>query len=130
MKKNGQQGTTLVEFALVIPLLALILFAIIQYGFIFSAVSTLRHAAQVTSRTMSLGGASTNNASTVANAAIQPLLDPAKLQNVGVSYTTVSGTPAVRVQLTYNLPLIIKFVVPGATGNTLTLTAEAIDRRF
>jgi len=54
MKRCGQ---TLVEFALAAPLLFLLLLGIIQYGLIFSASLTLRHAAQVSSRTLSLAGA-------------------------------------------------------------------------
>ncbi|NQU12162.1 pilus assembly protein [bacterium] len=124
----------MVEFALLLPFLALLLFAIIQYGFIFSAYITLRHGAQVTSRTMALPGASINNLSAVACTAITPMLNCANLQSaqltpiaIGASATT---TNAVRVTLTYNLPLIIRFVVPGATGNNLTLTAVAVDRTF
>lgn len=127
MKKH-RSGQALVEFALALPLLALILFAIIQYGFIISAQITLRHAAQVTSRTMSLAGASTNNVNTVAADALGPLLDSNQLQSVQLVRTTVGSADAYRVTLTYDLPLVLKFVVPGATGNILQLTASGVDR--
>jgi Flp pilus assembly protein TadG len=120
----------MVEFALMFPFLALLLFAIIQYGFIFGAQATLRHAAQVTSRTMALPGADYSTAPTVACSAINSLLDCSKLSAVATN-ASVGGlsTDAVQVNLTYNLPLIIRFVVPNATGNTLTLRAQAVDRK-
>ena len=124
-KKSGQ---TLVELALALPVLALILFAIIQYGFILSTQVTLRHAAQVTSRTMSLAGANTNDVDAVAQQALGPLLDAAKLDPVALNKKTVGGTDGYEVTLTYNMPLIVKFVVPNATSNSLTLTATAVDR--
>ena len=126
MRKNS--GQTLVELALALPVLAVILFAIIQYGFILSTQVTLRHAAQVTSRSMTLSGANTNNVNTVAQQALGPLLDSSKLDPVDLDKTTVGGTEGYQVTLTYNMPLIIKFVVPNATGNSLTLTATAVDR--
>jgi Flp pilus assembly protein TadG len=52
------RGQALVEFALVVPLLALLLFAIIQYGFIFNAYMNVRHAAFVTARSVALSGTS------------------------------------------------------------------------
>lgn len=118
----------MVELALAMPVLAVILFAIIQYGFIFSAQITLRHAAQVTSRNLALSGSDTNNVNAVAQAALGPLLDTARLDPALVTKKVIGGTDAYQVQLTYNLPLIIKFVVPNATGNDLALTATGVDR--
>lgn len=129
MKKSGQ---ALVEFALVIPLLALLLFAIIQYGLIFNSYVTLRHAAQVTSRTLSLGSTTTNSPDSIASSALMAPLLSANLQKpIGVNTNvTVGGVGAVQVTLTYDMPLIISFVVPSATGGKLTLTAVALDRKF
>ena len=59
------------------------------------------------------------------------LLDAANLQPATLTRTSVTGgvgEDAYEVTLTYNMPLIIKFVVPGATGNTITLTAVGVDR--
>ncbi len=127
MKRSGQ---TLVEFALIIPLLALMLFAIIQYGFIFNTFMTLRHGAQVTSRTLALASTTTNTPTDIACQAIQPMLDCANLTSVSVdTNVTVAGSSAVQVTLIYDMPLIIRFVVPNATSDILTLTAVATDRK-
>jgi Flp pilus assembly protein TadG len=128
--KTRRDGQSMVEFALLLPLLALLLFAIIQYGFIFSAYMTLRHAANVTARTVGLASLTPADATAVAKQAITPMLDVSKLGAVTVNQVSVNTlNDSYSVQLTYTLPLIIKFVVPGASGNTLVLNARAIYRR-
>jgi Flp pilus assembly protein TadG len=121
------------EFALALPLLALLLFGIIQYGFIFSAYMSLRHGAHVTARTLSMAGTTltTSNATVIAKSAITPMLDATKLVTpVTVSSPNVGGTTnTVRVSMTYNLPLVVPFVVPGASGGSLAIDAEATYRR-
>src|SRR5512145_1569670 len=91
---RARRGQSLVEFALVLPLLAVLLFAIIQYGLIFNAYMTLRHGAHVTARTLSLAGASTNNVQATACDAVQPVLDCARLASPVVSSATIGGKPA------------------------------------
>jgi Flp pilus assembly protein TadG len=128
MRKSGQ---TLVEFAVIIPLLALALFAIIQYAIIFNAFMTLRHGAQVTSRSFALPTTGASNATDIACQSIQTTLDCARLTAVNVdSNKNVGGIKGVEVTLTYRLPLIISFVVPRSTNGVLTLTAVAVDRKY
>lgn len=119
------------EFALLTPILSFLVFAIMQYGFIFNAYMTLRHGANVTARTLALTGASTNNPSALAQAAIQPSLDPAHLTSVNLqSVQLVNPNDAYKVTLTYAVPLIISFVVPGASGNSLNITAQSVYLRL
>jgi Flp pilus assembly protein TadG len=131
--KNGRSGQSLMEFALALPLLALLLFGIIQYGFIFSAYMSLRHGAHVTARTLSMAGSTftSSNATVIARSAIAPMLDASNLVSpVTVSSPNVGGTTnTVRVAMTYNLPLVVPFVVPGSSGGVLRLNAEATYRR-
>jgi len=125
-------GQTLIEFVVTLPLLTLLLFAIIQYGFIFGAYMTLRHGAHMTARTVSLAGydtSNTSNTTAVATAAITPMLDPSNLTAVNVTTAMVGDLSAMSVQLNYNLPLIIRFVVPNASGNNLALKANATYRK-
>ena len=128
---KNRSGQAMVEFAMTLPLLALLLFAIIQYGFIFGAYMTLRHGAHAAARSASLAGADTgtSNITAVASSSITPMLDPVNLQSVDITSTTVGGLAAYTVQLNYNLPLIIKYVVPNATGNILALKANATYRK-
>jgi Flp pilus assembly protein TadG len=131
-RRQNDRGQALPEFAVVLPVLALLLFAIIQYGFIFSAFMTLRHAAHMTARAISLAGfdsSSSSNVTAVAMKAISPPLDPAKLGPVVVNQSDLSGFTSCNVKLTYALPLIMKFIVPWAGGNTLSLSSEATYRK-
>jgi Flp pilus assembly protein TadG len=129
-KQRKQSGQATVEFALVLPLLVLLLFSIIQYGFIFSASITLRHAANATARSLALAGASTNNATAVAAQFIKPSLDTTKLAPAVVNMATISTVnDAITVQLTYNLPLIVSFAVPGSSGGKLALKSQGTYRK-
>ena len=120
-----REGSNLVEFALTLPLLALLLFAIIQYGFLFAAHITLRNAASVGARAAVI---STNNNSPalLAKAACGPMLDSTKA-NAVLGQTNVAGAQAWTMTVSYDVPLIIPFVVPGG-GSTKTLTAVTIAR--
>lgn len=126
--RRTETGQTLVEFALTLPLLALLLFGIIQYGFIFNAYMTLRHGMHVAARSLSLPSV-TNSAQSIVCGAVQPMLDCGRLGTPTVTTNTVGSISSVQVSGNYGLPLIIRFVVPGAVGNTLTITASATYRR-
>ena len=115
--------------ALILPLLILILFGIMQWGLIMNGYITVRHAAQVTARTLSLAGSTTNSATSIATQAIAPL-DPTKLATPTVnSNMTVGGVAAVQVNLTYHFPVILQFVVPNVSGGVLDLKAQAVARK-
>ena len=118
----------MVEFALTLPLLALLLFGIVQYGFIFNAYMTLRHGMHVAARSLALPGV-TNAPKDIVCGAVQPMLDCGKLGTPTVANTTVGSISSVQVSGSYGLPLIFRFVVPGAAGNTLTITASATYRK-
>jgi|SRR5579871_1783392 len=116
---NRRGGQTLIEFALTLPLLALVLFGIIQYALIFAASITIRNASVMGAREAVIG---TNNAAAVAKAAVAPLLSPS-LASATLQTTNVAGAYAYSLTVTYPLPLIIPFVVPGgASSRTLTAT--------
>jgi len=123
-----QSGQSLVEFALVLPILALLLFGIIQYGFIFSAMLTVRNASAVGARYAVVGSPSGSNVQAVATGAVAPMLN-AGSATASVTPTNLAGNTATSVTVTYNLPLIIPFVVPGKTaGGSLTLSATTVMR--
>jgi Flp pilus assembly protein TadG len=130
----GRQGQTLVEFALAFPLLALLLFGIIQYGLIFGAYITVRNASAVAARhaTLSNPSPTISQIQNVARSALAPMLSSsASLSTVTVNTNvTVGGTGGGRsVQINYNLSLIVPFVVPGkSAGGSLTVSATSVMR--
>ena len=108
---------------MIFPLLVLLLFAIVQYGFIFGAYITIRNASAVGARAAII---STNNAVALAKAAVGPMLDT-NLATANLGTTTVGGARAWTMTVSYPVPLIIPFVVPGG-GSSKTLTATTICR--
>lgn len=131
-RKPRQAGQSLVEFTLVLPLLAMLLFGIIQWGFIFSAYMTLRSAATVGARyaTLSNPAPSVSQIQSATRGAVAPMLSSNNVSAVNVTQnlTVGSATGATRVQIQYNMPLIIPFVVIGNSGSTLALSASATMR--
>ncbi len=119
-----RSSQTIVEFALVIPLLALMLFAIIQYGFLFAAQITVRNASAVGARRAVLSGGSAADAQAIAQQAVAPLLNP-HLVTATLQATNIAGATAQSMTVSYPYPLIIPFVIPGG-GKTRTLTSTTI----
>lgn len=124
-KRNG--GQTLVEFAIAVVLLALLLFGIIQYGFIFGAYITVRNASAVGARQAVID---TNQAETAARDALSPMLSKANPPaTVALTQTNVAGVNAQSMTVTYDLPLIIPWVVIGSsTPTSVTLRATTVMR--
>lgn len=52
---RGDEGTAVVEFALVVPIFALMLFAIVQFGMLFTGWSGLRNVVQTSARAAAIG---------------------------------------------------------------------------
>jgi Flp pilus assembly protein TadG len=132
MKTN--RGQTLVEFALCLPLLALLLFAIIQYGFIFYTYISLKNASAVGARYARLSPnpsiaeiqSATIDAARRSGLITNSIVMPTGYVDTNVTVTGIS-TKATSVKVGYNLPLIIPFVVPGKTaGGSLTLSGTTV----
>ena len=130
----SRAGGTVIEFALTLPLLALLLLGIIQYGFIFAAYMTLRNASAVAARHAVLNSPTPTQleVQNVAIAAIQPMLNRNNLQTPSVTQTTLvvngQSVTATNVTLTYDLPLVIRYLVVGQSAGKYTLKATTIMR--
>ena len=137
---SGQEGSSeLLEFALIVLPLALLLFGIIQYGFIFAAYTTIRNASVVAARFATVAIVTnlpandpTSQIQAVATQAVKPMLDPTKATaTVGLTNVTVGATNgATSVQVQYDLPLIIPWVVLGTnvSNRHITLSATTVMR--
>lgn len=122
----------MVELALTIPILAMFLFGIVQYGFIFGAYVTLQNAAGVAARFATLSDPKPSEAevAAVARDAIMPMLPVQQLRapqvNLNESVGGVGG--ARRVELTYDLQIFFPFVVPQSQNGVFPLTTSVIMR--
>ena len=116
----------MVEFAVVLPLLVVLLFAIIQFGIVFNNYVTLTDAVRAGAREASVARASANptGATTTAVRASAANLDQT---NLGVTVTS-GWQPGADVTVTATYPYSIKllgWVV--STGNLTSKTTERVE---
>lgn len=131
-RHRRQRGTSLVEMAIVLPLLLLVLFGMIEYGWIFLKSQQLTNAARHGARIAVTPDATTAQVQT----AIDSLMADADLDGSGYSITITPGdvsTPAVgepievSISVPYanigitNAPLIL---VPNTIGGRITMAKE------
>ncbi|HXI84383.1 MAG TPA: TadE family protein [Verrucomicrobiae bacterium] len=131
--RRRQSGSSLVEFSLVVVPLMLLLFGIIQFGFIFAAYMTVRNATVITARWANLQVTpprTVDDIKAFAKLQVQPMLNPNNVTAVNVSQTNVtSGVTNTSVEIQYNLRLIIPWVVHGSNApNTYLVKATSIMR--
>ena len=139
IRLSRSNGSALVEFALTLPLLAIVLFGIIQYGFIFGAYITIRNASSVAARYAILGKVpppTDVEIKAVARASLSPMLSSnisasGVIVDTNITIAGVSGKMT-KVTINYDLPIVIKFVVLGTqvkNGKTIkTISASTVAR--
>ncbi|WP_053361541.1 TadE/TadG family type IV pilus assembly protein [Bacillus sp. FJAT-27251] len=128
---KSEKGQSLVEFALVLPLLMMLLFGIIDFGRIFHAYLTIDHAGREAARAASVGktyseasqvavktAAGINLNKSGASVTITPPSDPAK------SYP--SGTD-VKVTITYPIDFLTP-IIGQLIGGSFNLTDTTVMR--
>lgn len=116
---ESERGAAAVEFALVFPLLVLILFGIVEFGSIYNAQLMLTSAAREGARTMAVTGdaAAAKAAVLAASIGMSPALTAAE---VSVSPSACTATSNVTVLLSYDKPYLT-----GLFGATVQLTGKA-----
>jgi Flp pilus assembly protein TadG len=130
MRKRGlrhdEHGQAVTEFAVVLPLLATILLAIVQCGIVLNHYLTLNDAVRVAARTAAasadLGAAS---ASSAAQQAMTGAADGITLENVSVSSTWQTGDP---VTVSATTPYTVTLLgVTVASGSFKSSTVERVE---
>lgn len=120
-KWGSERGAVAVEFALVFPLLILVLFGVIEYGAVYNAQLLVTGAAREAAREMAVTG----NAGTARSAALaaSPGLVPAlSSADVAISGACAPGRD-VTVTITYAKPFLT-----GMFGAKVDLTGTATRR--
>ena len=126
---RDERGQTAVEFALIAPLLVVLLLAIIQFGVAFHNYVTITDAARAGARQAIIArfasGNFTDATNTVKNAAAS--LDQKELNKPGAISITSSGgmVAGSLVTVTVNYPYKIDIPLIGLTVSSGTLTAVA-----
>lgn len=109
-----QRGQALVEFALVVPILCLLLFGIIEYGRILNAQMLITNASREGARRGAVGD---NDAAiqTAVNSYLQGAGYKTGTLTTQISRSTVGGTDQINVSLQYPVPLVLPlwFALPN-----------------
>jgi Flp pilus assembly protein TadG len=121
-RSTSERGAAAVEFALVVPLLLLLLLGVVEFGRVFNAQLQLSAAARESVRVMAIQ----KQPSTAIGAAIAaaPNLRPAlTAANVQVTPASCAATTDVTVTITYSMDL-----VSGLFVRAIPLTGRAVMR--
>lgn len=130
--RSRERGQSMVELALIMPLVLVLLFAIVDFGRAYSAWVTITNAAREGARYAITDPTNTN---AITNRTLSTAGSYGSDGNLGVSVSCPSGCvsgKSVVVQTTYNLSLITPLValvklIPGTNSvpSTFTLTSSA-----
>ena len=123
---RSERGQSLTEFALALPILVLLLFAVIQFGIVFNNYVTLTDATRAGARKGTVGRQVTNPQSSVINAVRSSATD---LKQSDLSITVTSTwKPGADVTVTATYPYSIKLLgLPVKSGRLSSTTTERVE---
>ena len=124
---RNERGQTMVEFALVVPILCVVLFGILQFGAVYNDYVTLTDATRVGARKAATSRQDANPAGSAITATRNAAngLTPAKLA-VNVTATAWEHGATVKVKATYPYSINLLGVVV-ASGNLESETTERVE---
>src|SRR5437016_8854858 len=98
---GDEQGQTMVEFAVVLPILIVLLFGIVQFGILFNNYVTLTDAVRAGARAAAVSRQAPNPGG-IATAAVQPSAGGLNQANLGVHIaSSCAPGPTATVSATY-----------------------------
>ena len=121
-----ERGQTMAEFAIVLPILVVLLFGIVQFGILFNNYVTLTDAARAGARAAAVSRQASDPTGT-ADAAVRASASNLAQGSLGVSVSSAwtPGAP-VTVKATYPYSInLLGWVV--SSGNLSTSTTEAVE---
>jgi Flp pilus assembly protein TadG len=124
VRRNGERGSAVIEFALLLPILLLVLLAVVQVGVLASDQLVITQAARAGARAASVEAG--DDAARAAAIGAAPGLDPARI-TVTITRSGTEGDP-VAVTVTYAAPvagLISGWLLPPE----VTLRSSSIMRQ-
>jgi Flp pilus assembly protein TadG len=131
---GSERGQSLTEFALALPILALLLFAVIQFGIVFNNYVTLTDAARAGARKGAVARRLPNPQSAtiaaVVNSACGSPNPPCNLKGFNASNVTVTSTwqPASDVTVTATYPYQISLLgIVVKSGDLSSTTTERVE---
>jgi Flp pilus assembly protein TadG len=124
---RNEQGQTMTEFALVLPILALILFAVIQFGIVFNNYVQLTDATRAGARKAAVSRQVADPVGT-AQAAVRASAKDLKQTDLNITVTPAPWQPTADVSVTatypYSISLLGLVVKSGRLSSTTTERVE------
>jgi Flp pilus assembly protein TadG len=122
---QSEIGAAAVEFALVVPILLLLLVGIIEFGRVYNAQIELTAAARQGVRVMAIQNsqAAAKSATELAAPSLNPSLTASQIAIASSPVNTGLCTPGSTVTLTATYPLTF---LTGMFGATITLTGKSV----
>ena len=123
---RSERGQSLTEFALALPILALLLFAVIQFGIVFNNYVTLTDATRAGARKAAVDRQVSNPAA-AAVAAVRSSAADLKQSNLGVTVTSTwqpSSDVTVTATYPYSISLLGMVVKSGQLSSSTTERVE------
>ena len=127
--RKNQKGQTLVEFALILPIIIIILFGITEFGRAFYSYIVITNAAREGARAGVVGKSNDDILARVKETA--PLNPPLEDSDITITPSDKSArTPGVsmNVEVTYDVDIITPVISNVLGKNTFTLTSKAVMR--
>lgn len=118
-RRNRERGAAAVEFALILPILIMLVFGVVEFGRAYNAKVTLTHAAREGVREYALTQDSSAGADTAVAAATS--LDPAQ-----ISVSATACLPGQPTSLTVSYPFT--WEVPLIGSGTMALSGTGVMR--
>jgi Flp pilus assembly protein TadG len=114
-----QRGASAVEFALIVPLLVLLVLGIVEFGHAFQVQGTLSAAAREGVRVMALQNdpVAARTAVRDASASLSPAVTNAQVVITPATCPAGGGSTNVKVTISYRMPYLTGFFGSGLTLN-------------
>lgn len=125
-RRKDETGQSLVEFALVVPMLLILVVGIAEFGRAWMTRNILTGAAREAVRVAvvpegSIAAATTRANQVLASAGITTA--SVVLNDTGIAFGTVTAT------VSYNFPVVVAGFIPGLSSSTIPLSSTTTMRR-
>jgi len=118
----NQKGQSIVEFAIILPILLLVVMGIFQFGLMFNAYLTVENVTREGARTGALGGSNTEIKSVIVSAAFN--LDSDRLTvNITPNESGRNSGDTLTVKVTYSYELTVP-IISDLFGDEIELAAQ------
>lgn len=119
---KNQKGQALVEFAIILPVLLLLIMGIVQFGMLLGSYLTLENAAREAARAGIIGSTDTEIQGVITSTS--PNLDMGKLKvSITPSEATRVSGGTLTVKLTYNYSLTVP-IISNLFNNEVVLNSQ------